>query len=60
MSILIPILSGVLKIIRKNREEEKAQWGTVVIVDVRDESMNPWRPGRLSESSHYLKTDPGL
>lgn len=44
----------------ENREEEKAQWGTVAIVDVRDESMNQWRPGRLSESSHYLKIDPGL
>lgn len=60
MSILIPILTGILKIIWKNREEEKAQWGTVAIVNVRDESMNQWRPGRLSESSHYLKIDPGL
>lgn len=61
MSILIPILTGVLKIIwKKNREEEKTQWGTVAIADVRDESMNQWRQGRLSESSHYLKIDPGL
>lgn len=60
MSILIPILTGVLKIYWKNREEEKAQWGTVAIVDVRDESRNQWRSGRLSESSHCLKIDPGL
>lgn len=51
---------GIENYLVKNREEEKAQRGTVAIVDVRDESMNQWRPGRLPESSQYLKIDPGL